>query len=337
MSFSGSIDRSWIQTILACPCCRAELAEAPGMLHCSRCDAEFKQSSDLWVNLYPEEPTEADVVAWRHRQDEMHGWYRKLVSDRDHAVGCFHRDYWPFATVLQGLSGCVLDLGGGIGVTRHFLTAAKHYVVLDPGLDWFSADWTTLSGEFPCLSSFPCFVHGVGEQLPFHNCSFNAVVALWSLNHVRDPAAVLSEVHRVLMPSGRFIAVLEDMIPRWRDTLLPSRRYSGEALWHAVLPSRRHSLITDVGVRACSSVKRGSPPAASNGDYNPTIYAYASRISQPGLTVGSRLSIASGSPGIFRSNLHGPSERRLNHSSPTVPSRRARVGRPSYLRHWAGI
>lgn len=239
MSFSGSIDRSWIQTILACPCCRAELAEAPGMLHCSRCDAEFKQSSDLWVNLYPEEPTEADVVAWRHRQDEMHGWYRKLVSDRDHAVGCFHRDYWPFATVLQGLSGCVLDLGGGIGVTRHFLTAAKHYVVLDPGLDWFLADWTTLSEEFPCLSSFPCFVHGVGEQLPFHNCSFNAVVALWSLNHVRDPAAVLSEVHRVLMPSGRFIAVLEDMIPRWRDTLLPSRRYSGEALWHAVLPSRR--------------------------------------------------------------------------------------------------
>jgi len=56
---------------------------------------------------------------------------------------------------------------------------------------------------------------------------------------VRDPAAVISEVHRVLVPGGQFIVVLEDMIPLWRDTLLPSRRFAGEPRWHALLPSRR--------------------------------------------------------------------------------------------------
>jgi SAM-dependent methyltransferase len=191
------------------------------------------------VNLYPEECKKKEAVAWKQRLDEMSDWYRNFVLEPEQAAGGFHDDYSPYAALLQELRGCVLDLGGGIGVTRHFLGAATHYVVLDPSLDWFSADWGTLSKEFPCLSSFPCFVHGVGERLPFHDDSFDAVVALWSLNHVRDPETVFSEVHRVLVPGGRFIAVLEDMIPRWHDTLLPSRRFSGEARWHALLPSCR--------------------------------------------------------------------------------------------------
>jgi ubiquinone/menaquinone biosynthesis C-methylase UbiE len=239
MSFSGSIDRSWLYTILACPWCFADLLVTRGMLRCSRCPAEFKQVSDLWVNLYPEKSSKNDTDEWEHRQEEMEGWYRDLISDRQRAAGCFHFDYSPYAALLRGLTGGVLDLGGGIGVTRHFLAAATHYVVLDPSLDWLSADWTALGEEFPCLLSFPCFIRGVGEQLPFHNGSFNAVVALWSLNHVRDPAAVLSEVHRVLVPGGRFIVTLEDMIPSWRDALMPARRFAGETRWHALMPSRR--------------------------------------------------------------------------------------------------
>jgi SAM-dependent methyltransferase len=161
----------------------------------------------------------------------MKDWYRDLISDREQASACFNFDYSPYAALLRELTGCVLDLGGGIGVTRHFLDSATNYVVLDPSLDWLSADWAALSGQFPCLSSPPYFVHGVGEQLPFQKCSFDAVVALWTLNHVRDPAAVLSEVHRVLVPSGRFVAVLEDMIPSWRDTLFPSSQFAGVAPW----------------------------------------------------------------------------------------------------------
>jgi ubiquinone/menaquinone biosynthesis C-methylase UbiE len=239
MSFSEPHDLSWLNKILGCPCCRAGLLVAPGMLRCSSCGAEFMQSSAAWLNLYPEEGATKDIVEWKHRLGDMEDWYRTFVSDRQRAIGCFHFDYSSYAPLLRELTGCVLDLGGGIGVTRHFLAAATHYVVLDASLDWLLLDWTTLSEKFPCLLSFPCFVHGIGEQLPFRNDSFHAVLALWSLNHVRNPAAVVSEVHRVLVPGGRFIVVLEDMIPRWRDALLPSPRFAGEARWRALLPSCR--------------------------------------------------------------------------------------------------
>jgi SAM-dependent methyltransferase len=224
VSLSESRDRSWLLSILVCPRCRGGLLVLPDKLHCSSCAAEFIQPSDTWVNLYTEEPADKDTVAWEDRQHEMEGWYTDLISDRERAVGCFQSDYSPFASSLRSLAGRVLDLGGGIGFTRHFLATATHYVVLEPSLDWLSADWSMLSEEYPCLSSFPNFVHGVGEQLPFRSTSFDAVVALWSLNHVRDPAAVLSEVSRVLAPGGRFLVVLEDMIPSWRDVLLPSRQ-----------------------------------------------------------------------------------------------------------------
>jgi SAM-dependent methyltransferase len=244
MSFSRPHDYVWLKEIIACPHCRAELVGSPGMLRCSSCGAEFIQSSAAWLNLYPEERAKQDTIEWKHRLGEMEEWYRNLVSDRQQAIGCFDFEYFPYARLLGDLTGCVLDLGGGIGVTRHFLSAARHYAVLDPSLDWLSADWTLLGENFPCVLSLPCFVHGLGEQLPFRNCSFDAVVALWSLNHVRDPGAVILEVHRVLAPGGRFIIVLEDMTPRWRDTLLPSPRFAGEARWRALLPSHRFTYGT---------------------------------------------------------------------------------------------
>lgn len=231
MSFSEGGGRSWLRTILACPRCRAALVAIPGVLRCSNCGAEFVQSSDAWINLYPEEYGKKDGDNWKNRQGEMEEWYRDLISDQYRAAGCFNFDYSPYAALLRGLTGCVLDLGGGIGVTRHFLGAATQYVVLDPSLDWLSADWGKLGKEFPCLSSPPCFIHGVGEQLPFRNGSFHAVIALWSLNHTRDPAAVFSEAHRILVPGGLFLVILEDMIPRWHDTILPSRRLGGECRW----------------------------------------------------------------------------------------------------------
>jgi len=224
-------DWNWLHRIVACPWCRAGLVMALGTLRCSACGAEFPQSSDAWINLYPEQRTNNSVNDWEHRQGEMEGWYRDLISDQERATGCFHFDYSPYASLLRGLTGGVLDLGGGIGITRHYLNADTQYVVLDPSLDWLSADWRTLGAEFPCLLSSPCFIHGVGEQLPFHNGSFHAVIALWSLNHTRDPAAVFSEVHRILVPGGQFLVVLEDMIPRWRDAILPSRRLGGDCRW----------------------------------------------------------------------------------------------------------
>lgn len=48
-------------------------------------------------------------------------------------------------------------------------------------------------------------IHAASEQLPFASATFDAVVSTLVLCSVRDPAAALAEVHRVLKPDGRFL------------------------------------------------------------------------------------------------------------------------------------
>lgn len=42
------------------------------------------------------------------------------------------------------------------------------------------------------------------EQMPFADNSFNSVISLWVLEHVKNPRRVFSEIHRVLKPGGLF-------------------------------------------------------------------------------------------------------------------------------------
>jgi ubiquinone/menaquinone biosynthesis C-methylase UbiE len=77
-----------------------------------------------------------------------------------------------------------------------------------------------IADKFPCLETRPNFVRGLGEYLPFAAQSFDHVLAFWSLNHARQPEKVFQEVYRVLRPGGHFLAVLEDIEPRWSELWL---------------------------------------------------------------------------------------------------------------------
>lgn len=44
-------------------------------------------------------------------------------------------------------------------------------------------------------------------RLPCSDNNFDIIVSLWSLDHVADLTAALTEIHRVLRPGGRFLAV----------------------------------------------------------------------------------------------------------------------------------
>lgn len=48
-------------------------------------------------------------------------------------------------------------------------------------------------------------IYGVGEYLPFKNESFDLVISTQMLEHVDNPDAVVSEIHRVLAPGGILI------------------------------------------------------------------------------------------------------------------------------------
>jgi SAM-dependent methyltransferase len=147
----------------------------------------------------------------------MEAWYENLITNSDLAEECYRHDYEPLAPVLGSLRGRVLDVGGGNGIARSYLAEDVHYINLDPSPEWLRDDWLAVSSSFPALTSPITFVLGVGEQLPFRDRVFDAVVALFSVNHAANPQRVIGEAGRVLRPGGRLILVLEDVEPRWSD------------------------------------------------------------------------------------------------------------------------
>lgn len=54
---------------------------------------------------------------------------------------------------------------------------------------------------------------GVGEHLPFKDNSFNAVISIAVLEHVRDPFRCASEISRVLKPGGKLICCVPFLQP----------------------------------------------------------------------------------------------------------------------------
>jgi SAM-dependent methyltransferase len=206
-----------LQSLLVCPVCKGALEISTAMIKCASCGSEFSQSSQEYFDLLPEHLLESEESRWQERQQEMGKWYGELIATPAAAHDCFARDYSPYAQFLASLSGTVLDIGGGVGIVRHYLPSDATYIVVDPSTDWLDADWKSLAERFPCLKASPCFVRGIGEYLPFDHQTFDTVLAFWSLNHASSPQEVFREAHRVLRSGGRFFAVLEDMVPGSQD------------------------------------------------------------------------------------------------------------------------
>ena len=66
----------------------------------------------------------------------------------------------------------------------------------------------------PCEMSGP-FVRADAARLPFRSGSFDNVVAMEVLEHVEDPAAVMTEIRRVLKDGGTFVMSVPRETPAW--------------------------------------------------------------------------------------------------------------------------
>ncbi len=86
--------------------------------------------------------------------------------------------------------GIILDCGAGLRPTYH------SNVVNFEIVDYDTTD-----------------VLGVGEELPFKDDSFDAVISIAVLEHVRNPFACASEIARVLKPGGKLVCCVPFLQP----------------------------------------------------------------------------------------------------------------------------
>lgn len=114
--------------------------------------------------------------------------------------------------LLQGLSGRVLEVGAGSGVSfAHYPASITELIALEPEPDLRArATQAARSASIPVR-----VVAGVAERLPVEDGSVDAVVLAGVLCSVEDPSAVLKEVQRVLRPGGE-LRFYEHVVARSR-------------------------------------------------------------------------------------------------------------------------
>jgi SAM-dependent methyltransferase len=100
----------------------------------------------------------------------------------------------------------VLDIGCGPYGLIHFLDNARERVRIDPLLLQYESK-LPLTG--PQLS-----LAGLGENLPIASASIDIAICFNALDHMRDPAAALLELRRVLRPGGTLLLMIHTF-PSW--------------------------------------------------------------------------------------------------------------------------
>jgi SAM-dependent methyltransferase len=259
-------ERAVLERLLVCPVCKKQLEFAPLVVTCVGCQQRFPGTQDGNYDLLPVVRAGNEPNGWSVRQRRMEEWYLDLIN-QSWASDELAKDYAPYAPWLAKLHGMILDLGGGVGIVRQYLPRNAVYINVEPSLVWLRPEWGRLADRFPCVSTSHFAVRGIGEYLPFPDDRFDTVLAFWSLNHADEPDEVFREVIRVLKPGGRFLAVLEDMEPRWLDLTTGACRSLGgryiasvaTAKLACLLPQRSwsvaddHKRIDEAGIRRWSA------------------------------------------------------------------------------------
>jgi SAM-dependent methyltransferase len=118
----------------------------------------------------------------------------------------------------------VLDYGCGSGYGTHFVAPhCRHITGVDISAD--AVAYATERYHQPNLK-YRQIARAEVAPLPFDDASFDSVVSFQVIEHIADPRAYLSEIHRVLKPGGYFICATPDRSTR----LLPGQKPWN--VWH---------------------------------------------------------------------------------------------------------
>lgn len=127
-------------------------------------------------------------------------FYDKIMADAEEK--CL-RDWRT--SLLQDLSGQVLELGCGTGANLAFYPATvKHLVLAEPDGHMRQKLAVKLS-QYQHLRVTVLDYNG--EFIPIPNDSFDAVVSTLVLCTVKNPQLILSEIYRVLKPQAKLVFI----------------------------------------------------------------------------------------------------------------------------------
>jgi len=163
------------------------------------------------------------------QQPKGHKWFASFY-DRI----CASQEKTPFMKrireeVVGGASGRVLELGAGTGASfPYYGDKADEIVATEP--DPYMLERARPRAE---EAARPIELHlAPAEELPFEDASFDTVVSTLVMCTVGDPVRALSEVRRVLKPSGTFRAYEHVRYDHafgafWQDLVAPLWRWIG--------------------------------------------------------------------------------------------------------------
>lgn len=140
-----------------------------------------------------------------YESDVSNAYQRFFSSEEWRAVRNLLKRYKP-------PSDYALDLGAGNGIGSFALSNSGFSVTsLEPDLSELVGSGATnnykKTHDLPTLT-----VSGIGESLPFKDQSFGLVYCRQVLHHASDLIGMLSEVKRVLLPKGIFLATREHIV-----------------------------------------------------------------------------------------------------------------------------
>jgi SAM-dependent methyltransferase len=114
---------------------------------------------------------------------------------------------WQFGMVRPHLRGRVLEVGAGIGTfTSHMALVAEHVTALEPNRYCFER-LTRDTVHLPNVSRYELPVEEFHATVA-RNRTFDTIVCMNVLEHIRDDAAVLREFRSLISPGGRLVLLI---------------------------------------------------------------------------------------------------------------------------------
>ena len=157
-------------------------------------------------------------------------FYNEVILPRLCHLVMRNRHLMPYRRRVVGSArGRVLEVGAGSGLNLPFYGASVGEVLALEPAPQLIAIARRAAGTFVPVT----FIEGSAEAIPLDDKSVDTVVTTWTLCTIPQAVVALTEMRRVLRPSGRLVFVEhglapEEQVQRWQHRVTPLwRRMSG--------------------------------------------------------------------------------------------------------------